>query len=349
MSSTRKRKANQLLTDARLRRYWSQQEVANRVGTTPENVSRWERGVTMPGPHYRQKLCDVFGKSAQELGLVPVDKEELTEQSNAEEPTEQSNVESENLPPTPLAEPALPSGKRWRPRKLFQIGALLFISLIMLFGGAGVLLMMSHPSRISHASISHPISSPTPTLPRTWHQVINDPLNIHSHGDNWAIIDPGCTFRAEGYDQTSSTGSNYCNDGDSTVQSFHDLNYTIELSIRQGNRGGLIFRLRNHAYYYFSITLAGAYYLLRHETTDGGDDTIIASGSTSVIQKNPDQWNTLQVVAQNQAFQLWINRHYITTAHDNAYSQGTIGVAVSAGTSTLFTEVWFRHAQVWIP
>src|SRR5205085_7320937 len=41
------------------------------VGTTPLNVGRWERGITMPGPHFRHKLCEIFEKSAQELGLVP--------------------------------------------------------------------------------------------------------------------------------------------------------------------------------------------------------------------------------------------------------------------------------------
>ena len=55
----------------RERRCWSQQELADRVGSTPLNVSRWERGVTVPSPYFRQKLCEVLEKSAQELGLVP--------------------------------------------------------------------------------------------------------------------------------------------------------------------------------------------------------------------------------------------------------------------------------------
>ncbi len=62
--------ANHKLRHERERRAWSQQEVADLVGTTPLNVGRWERGVTSPGPHFRQKLCEVFEKSSQELGLV---------------------------------------------------------------------------------------------------------------------------------------------------------------------------------------------------------------------------------------------------------------------------------------
>jgi len=61
---------NQKLRHERDRRMWSQQELADRVGTTPLNIGRWERGVTQPGPYFRQKLCAVFEKNAYELGLV---------------------------------------------------------------------------------------------------------------------------------------------------------------------------------------------------------------------------------------------------------------------------------------
>lgn len=61
---------NLLLRHERERRNWTQEQVAERVGTTAFNVSRWERGKTFPGPHYRGKLCELFGKTAEELGLV---------------------------------------------------------------------------------------------------------------------------------------------------------------------------------------------------------------------------------------------------------------------------------------
>src|SRR6516165_7518024 len=49
---------------------WSQAQIAEIIGTTAPNVSRWERGLTFPGLHFRQKLCEIFGKSATELGLT---------------------------------------------------------------------------------------------------------------------------------------------------------------------------------------------------------------------------------------------------------------------------------------
>jgi tetratricopeptide (TPR) repeat protein/transcriptional regulator with XRE-family HTH domain len=63
------KKINQLLRSAREQHNWSQKEVAEAIGTTVGNVSRWERGLTSPAPYYRRKLCDLFGKEASALGL----------------------------------------------------------------------------------------------------------------------------------------------------------------------------------------------------------------------------------------------------------------------------------------
>ena len=70
---------NQHLKQARLRQGWSQEYIAREVGTDAFTVSRWERGVTMPSPHFRLQLCMLFNMSAPELGLVPQEVEEKTE------------------------------------------------------------------------------------------------------------------------------------------------------------------------------------------------------------------------------------------------------------------------------
>ncbi|MEO7022389.1 MAG: NB-ARC domain-containing protein [Ktedonobacteraceae bacterium] len=60
---------NPLLAEERLAHRWSQQEVADHIGTTSSNVSRWERGATIPGSYFRKQLYTLFGKDAAELGL----------------------------------------------------------------------------------------------------------------------------------------------------------------------------------------------------------------------------------------------------------------------------------------
>lgn len=62
---------NTLLKTERELRGWSQKYVAQQLGADHYYLSRWERGTAVPSPYYRQKLCTLFGKNAQELGLVP--------------------------------------------------------------------------------------------------------------------------------------------------------------------------------------------------------------------------------------------------------------------------------------
>ncbi|HEY1352844.1 MAG TPA: tetratricopeptide repeat protein [Ktedonobacteraceae bacterium] len=71
MSKTRPQSQPRVhLTEARNARRWSQQEVAEKLGTTYVNVSRWERGITRPSPYFRKKLCVLFGKTERELDLA---------------------------------------------------------------------------------------------------------------------------------------------------------------------------------------------------------------------------------------------------------------------------------------
>ena len=61
---------NEQLRLARNLKGWTQAELAEQVGTSFEIVSRWERGISIPGPYFRKRLCLVLGKTAEELGLV---------------------------------------------------------------------------------------------------------------------------------------------------------------------------------------------------------------------------------------------------------------------------------------
>lgn len=62
---------NERLKQERLLRGWSQVYVAASLDTDGYTVNRWERGRARPSPHFRQKLCILFGKNALDLGLLP--------------------------------------------------------------------------------------------------------------------------------------------------------------------------------------------------------------------------------------------------------------------------------------
>lgn len=81
MASNKQRQPNTRLRWQRENKGWSLRKVADLIaakcneeklncGITENLVGRWERGYAFPGPFYREKLCQVFGMSAVELGLL---------------------------------------------------------------------------------------------------------------------------------------------------------------------------------------------------------------------------------------------------------------------------------------
>jgi transcriptional regulator with XRE-family HTH domain len=64
------RKPNDLLRYEREKRGWSQNRLAELIGADPTMISRWECGERKPSSFYQEKLCNLFGRDAIELGLV---------------------------------------------------------------------------------------------------------------------------------------------------------------------------------------------------------------------------------------------------------------------------------------
>jgi transcriptional regulator with XRE-family HTH domain len=86
---------NKMLHRARVLRGWSQATLARQLDTSRKNVSRWERGETVPSPYYRERLCQLFNMDAQALGLLPS--------------LEKNHPSNAGMSPTlPLIDPAFP-------------------------------------------------------------------------------------------------------------------------------------------------------------------------------------------------------------------------------------------------
>jgi tetratricopeptide (TPR) repeat protein/transcriptional regulator with XRE-family HTH domain len=66
-------------------RGWSQSRIAEALGITTRTVSRWEQGLSVPYPYYREQLCALFGKNARELGMLSDNDENDVEEGEEEE------------------------------------------------------------------------------------------------------------------------------------------------------------------------------------------------------------------------------------------------------------------------
>jgi len=89
-----------ILKQERWHRGWSQAKLAQELDTSPNRISVWERGLEVPSPHFRERLCTLFHKSAEDLGLLPQSESISSSPVTASSPSTTSSLA--------LYDPALP-------------------------------------------------------------------------------------------------------------------------------------------------------------------------------------------------------------------------------------------------
>lgn len=101
---------NRLLKYERELKGWSQVYVAEKLGAQTNLVTRWEKGYAFPSPYYRQRLCQLFEKDAEALGLIKrVDADADPEPPATEDARDEVEIREESAPakeasPLPLEE-----------------------------------------------------------------------------------------------------------------------------------------------------------------------------------------------------------------------------------------------------
>jgi peptidoglycan hydrolase-like protein with peptidoglycan-binding domain/DNA-binding XRE family transcriptional regulator len=67
---TQGKEPHNILRKERQMHSWTQEQVSEKIGADPGEVSRWERGRVKPGNYYQERLCDLYGKTPEQLGFT---------------------------------------------------------------------------------------------------------------------------------------------------------------------------------------------------------------------------------------------------------------------------------------
>ncbi len=173
---------NVLLRHERQLRGWSQAHLAEQIDVPDYYISRWERGEVLPSPYYQQKLCEVFGKTAEELGMLQtkgailLNREPETNDGPITSPGNPSPLvdqlpfpqehpsfqlpHTSPVPPVAMAVPtSFPSSSIQKPRQPRQRGkflALLVLVLVILIAaGLGTLLLTRMSPSTANSVVGH--------------------------------------------------------------------------------------------------------------------------------------------------------------------------------------------------
>jgi hypothetical protein len=261
-------------------------------------------------------------------------------------------------PSNPFVSPS-PQPRR---RRLSAGKTVLLIVLVLLTVGAGGALYVrtaplsgqSHP----HASLTTPApqvkATPSTQTPQALYAQITQgipALDDHlstNDTNNWTVTTP-----ADGNFSCAFSGGVYHVSAPYTpclaqATNFGDLAYQVQMTIVNGEFGGMVFRVDRSQtkYYTFFIYTKGTYKLRISVDNTGNNDYDLGKGSSAFIKTGLNQANLLTVIARGSSIYLYINQQYITNASDTTYRAGQIGVfgGYSSGAPA---DVIFSRAQVW--
>jgi transcriptional regulator with XRE-family HTH domain len=343
----RTRDFQDILKRERIQRGWSQADVAEKIGSDPKTVGRWERGITFPSPYMCQQLSKLYEKSIQELRLI----REETPPSLPTMPVLQTSEPVYNSPSTPKETLFIPSPKFLRNRHVFLYLSLLLIVLLL------IVFILRWP--LYHTTSALTVkATPSSNNPYT----NSGTLALHENltadsATGWSLTQNGqgqCFFADGSYRiRDIQTGAMEVCLANETY--FTNFTYEVTMTIEIGDCGGLAFRSTFPQLYYFLSCFDGRYRLVRYDKDNPSNRRIIASGTSPIIHQGFKTSNILAVVANGGTFKVYINHAYILTGTDAAYFDGQIGLIAHTCRYTNTqpnlcdapTEVSFNNARVW--
>lgn len=369
-------KFSQLLRQERTLRGWSQARIASELGTTANTISAWERGLSLPSPYFREKLCTLFGKNAQEWGFLPSDDSQpvvVAAQQEEEVSYTPSMDYKETLPaqeiplfnaieggdngPASSAYPLHISSAHPFPEKksgfsainplpapvasLLQNRVLLLVCLLALLIGS-VALALTWPL----------ITSPNPYAAGTGRLTLYDPLKDQGQHLNWQEgwneNGASCQFKRDAYYATQPL-EGYFHACIAQATTFRNFTYEVEATLYQGDYVGIIFRAvssLDSKYYLFRVYSDGTYMLKRYVDRVDDHAILLDQGTAEPFHRGLGQTNRLAVVAEEQHLTLYINQQQVTALSDQAYPDGQIGV-LAGNEHHPPAEAAFRNVKVW--
>jgi hypothetical protein len=180
---------------------------------------------------------------------------------------------------------------------------------------------------------------------------LNDPLKDNSHGNNWAEGSTNstgtCQFKDGAYhvSESNTQSAQFCA---SVSSDFSNFAYEVQMTIIQGDGGGIMFRADsvNGKFYYFFLSGDGTYAFLLY--TDLTHPKILSENVTSAINRGMNKANLIAAQANGNAITLYINHQQIVSVNDSTYSHGKIGLIANPYiTNGHATEIAYSNARVW--
>jgi flagellar basal body-associated protein FliL len=182
--------------------------------------------------------------------------------------------------------------------------------------------------------------------------VLNDQLNAQSN-NGWDVLLPAnssvgssCQFTNGAY-HSNMPSKGYFQPCYAENPTFTNFAFQIQMTINQGDEGGILFRANpnNSTYYLFRIATDGTYDLFVYSSNQANSAQSLLNGISTSFKTNTGQVNTITLVARGSNLYFYVNSQYLNTVSNGTFTSGKIGVFGESSATP--TDVSFANAQVW--
>lgn len=170
----------------------------------------------------------------------------------------------------------------------------------------------------------------------------SDALTSGNINSGWSSATQ-CQATSTGY-QVSIARAGFLEECFNLSNNYTDFAYQVNMTITQGDCGGLVFRAQdNQNFYTYIICQNGQFNAILFVKNANAGSTKVAN--SSAIHTGLNQTNTLAVVVQGDTSNLYVNGQHVDSFTDTTFTHGGIGVLASDNTAP--TAVNYTNAVVW--
>jgi hypothetical protein len=174
----------------------------------------------------------------------------------------------------------------------------------------------------------------------------DDPLS--DDRNNWGLLNTSwggtCAFTNGAYHIALSKAGYWLFCVPIDMTNLDNFALQVQMSIAQGNKGGVIFDVFQNNFYRVFISSTGNYVLTQY-TTSGNKTLDLETGSSPAIKTGLNQPNIMTVIVNHSNFYFYVNSQFVTSTRLNSYRQGNIGL--SALSDNQPTEAVFSNFKIW--
>jgi transcriptional regulator with XRE-family HTH domain len=301
-------------------------------------------------------LSTLLREQAQELDVAPppVPDTGRAPVAAATPPASEIKGKSDDAPALPLVhEHGDAKSPRTTRRYKRLVGIVITLVILTIIGAGGTLFLQIRAHRDQQAQKITPglALHPYPAyLSGNGRLSFFDPLS-QQDGSKWTSYSTNgnvgsCQFTGGAYHASQQVSGyfTWC----PTQETSSNFAFEVQLTIIQGNCGGMAFRYEGDwNFYYFHICQDGTYRVIKFTGNSSDNAEFLQDSNSSAIKTGLGQQNLIAFVASGSTMTFYVNKQQIDQEQDSSYTSGTMALIASTRYGSA-TDVAYSNAKLWV-